>query len=136
MSDIKQMGEEFQALRSIPSHFSGAGEWIPEVDSFGGKKHELLKSLQETFGKAGTPATEVILNLGKPDELSPTLNLQEGISPLTMPGPALSESTKPATSNSSYYLIYHWRGRHDYAYFKVDAEEEKIIESGWYNALE
>ncbi|ORX88667.1 hypothetical protein K493DRAFT_410884 [Basidiobolus meristosporus CBS 931.73] len=136
MSDIKQMAEEFQALRAIPSHFSGGEEWIPEVDSHNGKKHELMKSLQTTFGQAGTPASEVILHLGKPDELSPTLNPQEGISPLTMPGPALSDGVTSAPSNSSYYLIYHWRGRHDYAYFKVDAEAEKVLESGWYNALE
>jgi len=100
-----------------------------------------MKALAETLGLPGTPAADILQTMGKPDDLASKLDEVESIGIEMMPGPIIGSDDHPAPASStskqdSYYLVYYWRGRHDYLYFKVDAISEKVITSDWYNALD
>ncbi|KAF9274374.1 hypothetical protein BGZ68_000731 [Mortierella alpina] len=34
------------------------------------------------------------------------------------------------------YLVYMWRGYHDYLWFRVDRDADKVVASDWYHAYE
>ncbi|KAI0244176.1 hypothetical protein L0F63_000446 [Massospora cicadina] len=124
---------------------------------FNGEKHQVMKDLRIHFGKEGTDATEIIKALGKPDRMErhiPELVRQDIVkqsgsetdaariaggemAPLALgPGPFIGTGASGSDSSESYYMTYNWRGNHDYMYFKVDAQTEKVLSSGWYNALD
>ncbi|KAJ3093294.1 hypothetical protein HK100_006702 [Physocladia obscura] len=103
--------------------------------------------------------------MGLPDEVSQQSASEVAASsapavPL-MPGPVLTNAAAAAAGplafdsltfqnpNSDVFLIYYWRGRHDYIWFHVKEIGEKeegyervvtgvpiVVESGWYNAFE
>lgn len=52
------------------------------------------------------------------------------------PGPFIGSSLSGPESSDSYYIVYEWRGKHDYLYFKVNAQTEEIISSDWYHAFD
>ncbi|KAJ9052552.1 hypothetical protein DSO57_1033044 [Entomophthora muscae] len=122
---------------------------------FNGNTHQLMKDLQKHFGKKGTDAGEIIKALGKPDQMAPQIpeitrdeilkksdseaadaKMPGGIMPPLAPGPFMGTSISDSGSSDSYYLVYEWRGKHDYMYFKVNAQTEKVISSDWYHALD
>jgi hypothetical protein len=76
--------------------------------------------------------------LGTPDEVSETLEMTQA--PLMMPGPVMPSDvavqTGPMLTSGPIYLIYYWRGKHDYLWFKIESSTSQAIDSGWYNALD
>lgn len=92
------LGEKFQQLRNRPGKYDGA-EYDENVDSFEGEKYKVMKvsflfytrqclndisaicltlvhsfkGLSDQLGLPGTPAADVLARLGKPDELTPSL---------------------------------------------------------------
>jgi hypothetical protein len=74
--------------------------------------------------------------MGLPDEVAPKTD--EPVGAPIMPGPILGDQPSSATLDDnigSIYLIYYWRGRHDYLYFVIN-DQQKVEESAWYSALE
>lgn len=74
--------------------------------------------------------------MGQPDEIKQTMD--EAFQATLMPGPVIGSVTIDQTSASGkeMYFIYKWRGNHDYLWFKIDADKEQVLESGWYHAYE
>jgi len=137
--DINALSESFNTLRQTPGHFQG-GTYDREVDGPKGKKFQVMKALAETLGVPGTPAADILQTMGKPDELTSKLDVVENVEIEMMPGPIIGSDDDSALASTSeqgsYYLVYYWRGSHDYLYFKVDTVSEKVTASGWYNALD
>lgn len=48
----------------------------------------------------------------------------------------LKRSEPEMTSNIYKYIIYKWRGYHDYLWFHVDDRTRKVVQGDWYFALE
>ncbi|KAL1916249.1 uncharacterized protein VTP21DRAFT_5866 [Calcarisporiella thermophila] len=138
MSDqeLKTQGLELQSLRQKKGHYQGA-TFDQEIDGFQGRKHRLMVALGEALGKPGTPAQKVIETMGKPDQLTPSLDEQAAPTVAVMPGPVVPSGTSTqSTEPNFYYLVYEWRGKHDYLWFQVDSKTENVLSSGWYNAFE
>ncbi|KAI9253857.1 hypothetical protein BDA99DRAFT_519182 [Phascolomyces articulosus] len=77
------LGQKFQQLRGKPGKYSG-GEYDESIDSKEGEKFKVMKSLGDQLGLPGTPAADILARLGKPDELTPSL---QGAAPVPlMPG--------------------------------------------------
>ncbi|RKP09159.1 hypothetical protein THASP1DRAFT_14638 [Thamnocephalis sphaerospora] len=145
---LKELSAEYARLRSIHGAFSsGAGEerkWVPEVDAFDGKKHQVMQALQKALGKPGTPMQDIVEAMGKPDDLATAessdqdaANTDQSAGVQMMPGPVIgSESGHDSTTQLPIYAIYFWRGKHDYLWFKSNSETEKVIGSGWHCTLE
>lgn len=139
-SEMKALGEHWASIRSVQGHWSG-GEFNKEVDSPTRTKKKVLDSLLPLFVQ-GSPASLVLQVLGKPDSIVTRLPgvhadaqaAGEGL-PL-MPGPAVAGDSANAAGEGEYYMIYSWRGLHDYIWFKVQGKDEKIVESDWYMAFE
>jgi hypothetical protein len=80
--------------------------------------------------------------MGQPDEIKQTMD--EAFQASLMPGPMIGggvggQGEPTGATNAGpqvMYFIYKWRSNHDYLWFKVDAETERVIESSWYHAYE
>ncbi|KAJ3186101.1 hypothetical protein HK101_009747 [Irineochytrium annulatum] len=131
-SEMSTLGQTLQSLRQKKGHFEGGEEFIKDVDGFNGEKHRTMKELQKLLGVPGTPAQNVMQVMGKPDEV--TRQGAEGF-PELMPGPTVPAGAGTTDAGDGLYLIYFWRGRHDYLYFLTDASE-KVTKCDWYMAGE
>ncbi|ORY97852.1 hypothetical protein BCR43DRAFT_490465 [Syncephalastrum racemosum] len=131
MSDknVNALGERFQELRSLQGQYNG-GEFNETVDSPNGEKYQVMKSLGDQLGLPGTAAADILARLGKPDELTPSLQSSAGVP--VMPGPAMTGGQVQQQQQQSYYLVYYWRQKHDYLYFKIDPVNETVITSDWH----
>lgn len=86
------------------------------------------------MGQDGTPYETLVEAMGDPDEF--TANIYNPYqTPSFMPGPVISEKEGGEQLNT-VYLIYKWRGRHDFLYFIMDQSNEVVKGYKWYAALE
>ncbi|KAI9105862.1 hypothetical protein DFS34DRAFT_574144 [Phlyctochytrium arcticum] len=132
--DLAFWASEFQTLRQKKGHFSG-GEHDTDVDSYKGKKHTIMESLGKALGVKGNPAVKVLESMGQPDEIAAGPGAITG----GMPGPVITGGAPPLTETipgKNYFLIYYWRGRHDYLWFEVNASDETVEACDWYQAGE
>jgi hypothetical protein len=126
LMSLQALSNDFKALKTIKGHWQG-GEYHPDVDAFQGKKHQTMDQLLKHLGSESP--NKIVETMGEPDEIQ-TRNV------VLMPGPYISEVPSSEGEEGGFRMIYHWRGKHDYIYFDVDAETQKVVQSGWYNALE
>lgn len=124
-NDLVSLANEFQALRDIPGQFSG-GEWIDEVDAWQGHKHEVMLALGERLADGEYGRAQLTTLLGPAD------HIVTGGDPLFDLIQSLPEYETIAQSDE--FLIYEWRGTHDFLFFA--SQEEQIIASGWWYAGE
>ncbi|KAF9179711.1 hypothetical protein BGZ51_003180 [Haplosporangium sp. Z 767] len=123
-NDLQDLGKTFQELRKIKGHFDG-GEYNTDVDGFGGKKHKVMQQLHAALGKVGTQSTDVLSIMGPSDEI-PAEILKE-----------LKRSEPQVTPPTNFrYLLYKWRGYHDYLWFRINLRTMTIQKSEWYFAYE
>ncbi|ORX48546.1 hypothetical protein DM01DRAFT_1117296, partial [Hesseltinella vesiculosa] len=113
MTDINALSQYWKAVR-------GSDDEAEQVQT--------LKTLYDTLGQQGTPATSLISQLGKPDEI--THNLGQSIIP-TMPGPVLTESLTDEPP-SMYFVYYANKDKSSYAAFKVDSDTETVQTAEWH----
>ncbi|KAI8874854.1 hypothetical protein K501DRAFT_264332 [Backusella circina FSU 941] len=116
--NINNLAQEFQELRN-------------NADTNEEKKLQVMKALGDQLGLPGTPAAIILSSLGKPDELSPSLqNMPASV--LTMPGPAIpSGASAESGQQQAYYFRYYVQPKKDFLYFKIDNDKETVITSGW-----
>ncbi|KAG0234398.1 hypothetical protein B0O80DRAFT_485336 [Mortierella sp. GBAus27b] len=133
--EFATLGQSYQALRVQKGHWDGE-ESNPPIDNFNGEKHQTMQKLGEYFGKPGTPAANILENMGQPDEVKQTMD--EAFHASLMPGPVIGEgvATETKADQQAIYFVYKWRGNHDYLWFKIDPSKEEVIESAWYHAYE
>ena len=103
----EDLGAEFRRLRAIRGHMSGGGAWNDDVDKWAGRKHTVMGLLRDRLGVAGTQRARVVEVMGEPD---------------------------PSLPEDGPRLVYQWRGRHDYLWFRI--RDEVVVESGWWMAGE
>jgi hypothetical protein len=124
MNPIQDIAAEFRNLRTVKGHFQG-GTWNDNVDKWMGRKHQLMIQLGSRLGAGEYSKAQVIQLLGPPD-----LTAREGDDTFDLVN-NLSDFEKPATGPYEF-LIYYWRGTHDFLYFT--SQGETIINSGWWYA--
>jgi hypothetical protein len=133
-AQLADLAASFQTLRKLPSHFNG-GEYNELVDPSNSKKYQVMKQLGDILGRVGTKANDVLEHMGEPDEITADLN-NPFQSPSLMPGPVIPGAKEGAEQPGVTYMLYYWRGRHDFLWFKISQDEEKVLSHAWYNALE
>ena len=121
---IEALAVEYRNLRTIPGHFGG-GTWNEDVDKWNGRKQQIMNQLGDCLGTGKYSKSEIIQLMGKPDRIS---TKGDNFFPLI-------EHTRQNKPQGDYeYLVYFWRGGHDFLYFTY--QEETIIDSGWWMAWE
>jgi len=68
--------------------------------------------------------TAIEATMGRSDKI-PAQVLQE-----------LKRTEPEMTINMYKYMVFKWRGYHDYLWFRLDDRTHKVIKGDWYNALE
>ena len=123
--DLVLLTEEFRALRPIAGQFSG-GQWDDEVDQWQGKKHRVMLALEERLGDGSYGRSQLTTLLGPADFI-------------VTGGDALFEQIQSLPEYETFapsdeFLIYEWRGTHDFLFFA--SQQDRIIASGWWYAGE
>ncbi|KAI8971485.1 hypothetical protein BDF20DRAFT_915300 [Mycotypha africana] len=118
--NMNDLAEKYQGLRNDPN--------ASQED-----KYAVMKALGDQLGLPGTPAADILPKLGKPDELTPSLDGNNSAFIQTMPGPMIPNQQQANTESKQppYYLVYYLKPKEQYLYFKVDSEKETVITSGW-----
>jgi hypothetical protein len=123
---IQELADEFKSLRAPEGHFGG-GTWNDDVDKWMGRKHRLMIELGARLGAGAYGRTRAVDLLGAPDAIA-------------REGDALhdlirnrAEFERPA-GGPYEFLVYHWRGEHDFLYLTV--REETVLGAGWWYAGE
>jgi hypothetical protein len=123
---IDTIAAEFREIRKIKGHFGG-GQWNDNVDRWGGRKHKLMIELGERLSREKYSKNDMIKLMDPPDQIARTgddlyrwITSQPGNNTVTEPTPE--------------YLVYYWRGKHDFLYFTC--MNGAIINSGWWHAWE
>ena len=120
------LAAEFRELRKIKGHFDG-GTWNDDVDRWLGRKHRLMMELGSRLSKGKYHKHDIPRLLDPPDQSAGKGDeLYRRVSEL------------PGNDSLSYtpdeYLVYYWRGRHDFLYFAC--LDGRVAGSGWWYALE
>jgi hypothetical protein len=100
----------------------------PAIDNFDSDRHKAMVELQKHLGQTGTTADEIQRLMGPPTKT------------LDRPDLVLEHEFKLTNDNYKYpndtkIWIYEWRNTHDYVYFLI-SNDNKVVQSGWYNAYE
>ncbi|KNE59585.1 hypothetical protein AMAG_03843 [Allomyces macrogynus ATCC 38327] len=153
---VRTAADTFKRLRTAPSKFAAtsAGEWNKDVDTYGGAKHEAMETVRAALAPetphaaSTTPGSAIVQLLGEPDAVLPSRDAVRalmaggaaGVSSQVAaiagaPGPVIPPGMESATAagqqGGSTFLVYLWRGTHDYLAFEVDAEGECVKGSEW-----
>jgi hypothetical protein len=123
---IEKLAAEFTEIRKIKGHFDG-GKWNAEVDRWQGRKHRLMMELEIRLAKGKYQKSDIIRLLQPPDQIARSGDvLFKWIT--EQPG------NNTITSAPVEYLLYYWRGTHDFLYFTCI--DDAIVHSGWWYAWE
>lgn len=128
---IRSLIAEYQTLRERRRHLP-AGTFDHDLSAAGGRLDSVLTSLGNELGHP--PITTKVLTgcLGKPDA---TRNHKRMGHLLEIYNRDLRKAGRDVTvSPQRKYLIYFWRGWHDFIFFI--SEDGIIIDHGWWFAYE
>ncbi|KAI7907754.1 uncharacterized protein BX663DRAFT_491928 [Cokeromyces recurvatus] len=95
------------------------------------EKYKIMKTLGDQLGLPGTSAADILSKLGKPDELTPSLEHSTEAVLQTMPGPTIPTASSATTNQQPFYFVYYLEPKKDYLYFKIDPIKETVITSDW-----
>lgn len=123
---VEELAAEFRSLRAIAGHFAG-GQWNDDIDRWMGRKHQLMIELGSRLGADRHSRAELVRLLDPPDRVA-----SEGDELFDLIG-SLPQFEGPA-GNSYEFLVYYWRGTHDFLYFIC--QEDVVIGAGWWYAGE
>ena len=128
---MESLGQKYLELKAVKGQYTG-GEYNELVDSENGEKYKVMNELLQELSQPGTSVEKICTLMGPPDTMSPVLpgsNDTPGV-PL-MPGIAMTQVMPQG--ELSVYMIYSWRGMHDYIWFKLNSDESEVVEGGWKN---
>jgi hypothetical protein len=122
---------EYRSLRERRGRLP-AGSFDHELSAAGGRLSSVLTSLGDELGHSRLKSSTLFACMGKPDA---TRNHKEMGHLLEIYNRELRKagrSLKPSAKRK--YLIYFWRGWHDFIFFI--SEDGIIIDHGWWFAYE
>jgi hypothetical protein len=124
---ISQYKELRDRRRQLPE-----GTYDKDLSASGGKLSKVLSSLGVELGRPPFTKRTIVGCLGKPDaikngkQMRPLLDIYHR--ELRIAGRKIEER------NDREYLIYFWRGWHDFVFFI--SEDGQIVDHGWWFAYE
>ena len=123
---VEEIIDEFKKVRGIKGHFDG-GAWNDEVDKWMGRKHRLMIELGLRLAGGKYEKSDIIKLLDQPDRIV-------GKGDYLFEQIVNQKQCYLSTAASYEFLVYYWRGRHDFLFFTC--QDGVIINSGWWYAGE
>jgi hypothetical protein len=122
---------QYQELRERRAHLP-AGVYDRDVRDHGGKLHRVLASLGVELGRPPFTKQQIVGCVGAPDAVKD--GKQMGYFLDIYHRELQKAGRKIVENNNREYLIYHWRGGHDFLFFIN--EGGVIADHGWWFAYE
>jgi hypothetical protein len=122
---------QYKELRERRRHLPD-GAYDKDLRNYGGKLHRVLQSLGTELGHPPYTRKIIVGCLGEPDairndiQMTPYLGIHEREQKKT--------KREPRAKQDREYLIYEWRGGHDFMFFIN--EDALIVDHGWWFAYE
>ena len=125
------LASQYRELREKRSRIP-QGTFDPELDRYNGQLHQVLLSLGVELGHPPFTKETIIKCLGEPDAIRTGKRMRKFLgvyeNELKKAGRKLEERS------DREYLIYFWRGWHDFIFFI--SEGGVIVDHGWWFAYE
>jgi hypothetical protein len=128
---VAALAEQYRELRSRRKSLP-AGEYDRDLSDAGGKLSKVLSSLGAELGRPPYTKRIIVRCLGAPDavrndrQMGPLLGVYQR--------DRAKAGRKLEPKHGRQYLIYFWRGWHDFVFFI--SEGGKIVDHGWWFAYE
>lgn len=130
--DPSALSADFLALRAQRGHFEGAS-WIPDVDRWNGRKHQLMQQLSDCALQHASNEAEVVRWMGKPDAVLRCDSAECRAVIERAAGDSAHWKSAEAPTMDALWL-YRWRGEHDQLVFGIAGG--KVRARGWLSAGE
>ncbi len=128
---VAALAREYRELRERRRRLP-QGVFDEELQSDGGKFHEVLYALGVEMGRPPFTRRTVTECLGAPDAVKDGRQMRPF---LDIYNRELRKAGREAPLKPGrIYLIYHWRGGHDFLFFI--SEGGRIVDHGWWFAYE
>jgi hypothetical protein len=103
-----------------------------DLDNHGGKLHEVLSSLGVELGHPPYTKENIVTCLGEPDAVRSHKRMSNYLG--IYQNELRKAGRKVEERDDREYLIYLWRGWHDFIFFI--SEDGRIVDHGWWFAYE
>ncbi|KAG0213135.1 hypothetical protein BGX28_004961 [Mortierella sp. GBA30] len=126
--DLRDLGDSFRYWRLFHGKWDDSNSGLEDkdveadVDSYNGRKYNVMEKLRMAVCDVDTWANEILQNMGLPDEAS-----------INKPGPMNSTDPKDRPPTDFEFLLYKWRGYHDYLWFQIDPSTDYVMECEWFH---
>lgn len=128
---VAALAREYRELRERRRRLP-QGVFDKELQADGGKFHEVLYALGAEMGRPPYTRRTVTGCLGEPDAVKDGKRMRPF---LDIYNRELKKAGRDASEKPGrVYLIYHWRGGHDFLFFII--EGGRIVDHGWWFAYE
>jgi hypothetical protein len=125
------LARQYRELRAKRRQLA-PGVRLKELDDFGGRLHRTLSDLGVELGHPPHTKRFVIECLGEPDAIFGHREMLNYLGVYYRGRPKAER--KAQEQRNRKYLIYWWRGWHDFLFFI--SEEDVIVDHGWWFAYE
>ena len=121
------LARQYRELRARRRHLA-PGVRLNELDDSGGRLERVLSALGVELGHPPNTRTMIVESLGEPDAILGNRKMTKFL--------GIYERTRRKSAHKSdrKYLIYFWRGWHDFLFFI--SEGDVIVDHGWWFAYE
>ena len=128
---ISALISDYKALRERRARLP-EGVYDKDLRDHGGRLHRVLASLGKELGHAPFTRQQIVECVGAPDDVK---NGEQMGRFLDIYHRELKKAGREIVENEGReYLIYHWRGGHDFLFFIN--ENGAIVDHGWWFAYE
>ena len=124
---INQYKELRERRRHLPE-----GAYDKDLRDHGGKLHRILESLGTELGHPPHTREIIVGCLGEPDAVQTQVEMARYLG--IYERERKKSGRKPLVKRDREYLVYHWRGGHDFMFFIC--EEKLVVDHGWWFAYE
>jgi hypothetical protein len=130
-SSVATLAAKYRRLRKSRSQTT-QGSFNRDLDSYGGTLHQVMSSLGEELGRPPHTRRSITSCLDAPDAIRSN---EQMFAFLGIYKRELEKAgRKVEKRNNAEYLIYSWRGWHDFLFFIC--EDGVVVDHGWWFAYE
>ena len=123
--------DEYKELRERRRRLP-EGAYDKDLRDHGGRLHRVLQALGTELGHPPYTTKLLVGCLGKPDAVHTQVEMARYLG--IYEREQKKAGRKPAAKRDREYLVYHWRGGHDFLFFI--GEDGLIVDHGWWFAYE
>lgn len=122
---------EYKELRERRRRLPEGG-YDKELRDHGGRMHRVLQSLGTELGHPPFTKKIIVGCVGEPDAIKSDVQMERFLG--IYERERMKAGRTPLAKRDREYLVYHWRGGHDFLFFISEAGS--IVDHGWWFAYE